>query len=81
MSVKGPFTRRRHKSLCPKCGRRYGVPVFYGQPTESTFRNIQIGNSKFGGPEKLANDPDKCCMKCGHTWIVIMFNEKIGSPQ
>lgn len=70
MPVGTPFRPRHHKSICPKCGERYGVLLYYGQPRGRILQKIQIGDCKFGGPEKPDNAPDKCCMKCGHTWLV-----------
>ncbi len=55
---------------CPHCGAAAGVPVVYGQPTETVGAAAARGEVVLGDRASAGDgtDADRACTRCGHRW-------------
>ena len=53
---------------CPQCGKRDGVPLLRGFPTEEHFELASRGEIVLGGCVVDGTGHDRECRNCGHRW-------------
>lgn len=57
------------KLICPRCGKRKGVPLAYGFPGEEGFKSAERGEIVLGGCVLGMGEPlDTACTACEFQW-------------
>lgn len=64
MQARSPVQRQ----VCPKCGRREGIPLEFGYPTEETAAAVARGEIAHGGCCIRFVGEAARCRCCGHEW-------------
>lgn len=71
-NARGAEGQRTSKEVCPNCGKRAGLPISYGMPTEPGEENYYY----VGYCAILPPQVNMGCTKCGHKW----HSPAVGQP-
>jgi len=67
-----PPSAREPAPVCPKCGSKKVVPIFYGYPSaesmEPLLDAVKRGEVVLGGCCIDGDEPALSCRDCGHRW-------------
>ena len=66
----GRYNRGRIKTdNCPRCGKNEGLPIFWGQADEETWKAAQSGELILGGYVTHEINANRECHNCDHQWL------------
>ncbi|MEJ2407620.1 MAG: hypothetical protein P8171_25840 [Candidatus Thiodiazotropha sp.] len=65
------YDMAKQKYICPKCGKRTGADILYGDPAwERVKDDVKAGYLVIGGCCVHPDNPDRECTKCGRQWRI-----------